>query len=95
MKYVIPIAIEQTDAVKLLGTLPQTATQTRNALAAKVAELIEEKTTSASALDRNIAPERVDADDADPARSSSPPDGRASDSSKRAQTKKTSKKSAK
>lgn len=45
MKYVIPIAIEQTDAVKLLGTLPQTATQTRNALAAKVAELIEEKTS--------------------------------------------------
>ena len=127
MKYVIPIAIEQADAVKLLGTLPQTATQTRNALAnvvadlvrkqasqrdagtepsarkrepgssagALVAELIEEKTTSASALDRNIAPERVDADDADPARSSSPPDGRASDSSKRAQTKKTSKKTAK
>lgn len=45
MKYVIPIAIEQADAVKLLGTLPQTATQTRNALAAKVAELIEEKTS--------------------------------------------------
>ena len=41
MKYVIPIAIEQADAVKLLGTLPQTATQTRNALAAKVAEIIE------------------------------------------------------
>lgn len=45
MKYVIPIAIEQADAVKLLGTLPQTATQTRNALAAKVAELIGEKTS--------------------------------------------------
>ena len=45
MKYVIPIAVEQADAVKLLGTLPQTATQTRNALAAKVAKLIEEKTS--------------------------------------------------
>jgi len=40
MKYVIPIAVEIEDAVKLLGALPPTASATRTELARKVAEII-------------------------------------------------------
>lgn len=40
MKYVIPIAVEIEDAVKLLGALPPTASATRIELARKVAEII-------------------------------------------------------
>lgn len=59
MKYVFPIAIEQADAVKLLGTLPQTATQTRNALAAKVADLIRKQASQRDAGTEPSARQRV------------------------------------